>query len=351
MIQYLVANNMDASITINQTSLNFPVFEKPQALVKLQNGIDRIGLEYLNFQMAHPIYHSLLRIAGGVSLVAALNATPSHIDLSESAQHISQGFNNLLQSFQPQDVHAAGLNEQMAQTGNGICGMPDTLTIHDGDTFYSVVRNAIKAQGITGSAEIKDYYQQIVDYNETAIPDPANVRANTVVNIPQFAGCDAASQTIAPEAVTNAVGAVESLNTAVCGMPGTLTIHDKDTFYSVVRDAIKARGITDSAETKLYYQQIIEFNKTNIPDPANVAAGTTVNIPDFAGCDPRQIVPDVVNQGVLPGSNADPQALVGGETPKTPQPDVNGTIGLVVMGIVTAIIGGGVFAVIKGRKP
>jgi len=341
---------MNASIAINQMPLNLPVFEKPQVLVKLQNKIDRMGLDYMNWQMEHPILNSLTKIAGGLLLVAALKSTPSHIDLSESAQHLSQGLNNILNNLQPLDVHAAGLGESLAQTNEGICGMPDTLTIHSGDTFYSVVRDAIKAQGITDSAEIKGYYQQIVEHNAQNIPDPAHVGAGTVVNIPEFAGCDAS--TLQSAAPATAVGeAVETLNTAVCTMPNQLTIDSGNTFYSIVRDAIKAQGITDPEQIKNYYQQIIAHNAVNIPDPSNVAAGTTVNIPNFEGCDIRQAIADGTNQGLTPAVGADPQTLMGGETQKTPQPDGNGTFGLVVMGAMALIVGGiGATAIARRRR-
>jgi len=146
---------MNTSIALNQFNVELPRLEKPQGLINLQNSFDYLGYEYLIWQQEHPILNALTKVAGGLLLVAALKATPSPENIGHQLQHLTQNLGGLFNNPEPHLLPLIGINEQIAQATQQPCGMPDTLTVHAGETFYSIVRNAIKAQGVTDSNEIK----------------------------------------------------------------------------------------------------------------------------------------------------------------------------------------------------
>jgi len=343
------------SLAINQFNLGLPRLEKPEGLIRLENNINFIAIDYLNWQAKHPMLNALTKIAGGLILVAALKATPSSLDFTDQAQHLTQGIGDFFNNLQPHAVSAGALHEQFSQAIPPECGMPDTLTVHSGDTFYGTVRGAILESGVTKSDDIKEIYNQIVSNNAVNIPDPTHIRAGTIVNIPDFQGCDAVQEINPAEVIQNSVnaGSVEAgnvskiLDQAICEMPDTLTVESGKTFFSTVRDAIKDQGITDPTQIKTLYDKIVAHNALNIPDPAHIGAGTIVNIPTLTGCENAQTI---VQDGIQTLTD---QTAVGTGLENETTPTSTDNNGLGAMGVIAAIgllIGGiGGFAIWKRK--
>jgi LPXTG-motif cell wall-anchored protein len=148
----------------------------------------------------------------------------------------------------------------------------------------------------------------------------------------------------------------------LCGMPDTLTVHAGDTFWSTVRDALRAHGITDHAQLNIEYSKIVESNRSNIPDPSHIASGTVIQI-SHEGC--PGMAQTVATQVLDSTSNGQGYAnvlnLSGGASTTTPTPIYgegqssestgSGALGLTVMGIMTLLVGGfGYFRLSRRRR-
>jgi hypothetical protein len=327
------------SLAINQYNLGLPRLEKPEGLIRLENKINFFAIDCLNWQAQHPTLNALTKIAGGLLLVAALKATPSSLDFTDQAQHFTQGLGDFFNNLQPHVVSAGDLHEQFSQTLPPECGMPDTLTVHSGDTFSGTVRGAIVDSGVTGSDNIKDIYNQIVSNNATNIPDPTHIHAGTIVNIPDFQSCDAVQEINPAEVIQNSVnaGSVDAgetskiLDQAMCEMPDTVRVDSGQTFFSTVRNAIKDQGITDPTQIKTLYDKIVAHNVLNIPDPAHIGAGTVVNIPTAPGCENAQTI---IRDGVQTLTD---QTAVGTGLETETTPTTTGNNGLEAVGAIGAV--------------
>lgn len=267
-----------------------PEIRTPQFIVQTTAAVEKASYQYLTWSYEHPFANALLKTAGGLALVGALQVIPSPSEIAAGLSNISQGIGNILNNLSPQPVYAASLPEQLQQaTEMPPCTIPDTITIVEGGSISSQLWPHFEANGITGDARLTAL-DMVTEHIKGSYPNPDQVHAGDVIEIPREPLCNFAGRTIVtgpsatlqtPAAVNNLIK--ETLSTNVCGLSEPLIVPEGGTVWSTIRNALSQEGVPQE-QINRYYEQILAFNSSTIPDPANVIAGTEIKIPVFDGC-------------------------------------------------------------------
>lgn len=273
------------NLSAKQNLTTYPQMEirTPKFIAQTKSALEKTSYKYLTWSYEHPLANALLKTAGGLALVGALQVMPSPNEIAAGFRNMSQGVGNLLDNLGPQPVNAASLIDA---TEPPPCTIPSEITISPNSSISAELWPSFEASGLTtDEAKLRALDVVLEHIDPSGTRDLDIVHTGDTFSIPNQQLCEMAGSQLKQGNMAMSEAMITTPLPEVCSLTQPLTVAEGGTFWSTVVDALKANGVSEE-QIGEYYTDFIVANP-QIENIGDIPAGTTINIPDFEGCDTK----------------------------------------------------------------